>query len=70
MEFKINGQTSIIEKICETIENSILSFAFKEAWEVNRKDSDYGSTLYFTLKEGAPLNLDLIFWIGYYSYPD
>lgn len=70
MEFKINAQTSIIDNICEAIETSILGISFKEDWEIDRKDYEYGSTLYFSLKEGATLKLDVIFWIGYYSYPD
>ena len=67
MKFKINAQTSIIDTICEAIETSILGISFKNDWEIDRKDNQYGSTLYFTLKEGASLKLDVIFWIGYFS---
>lgn len=68
--FKINAQTHIIDQIFETIETCTLGIAFKEDWNIERKDFEYGSTLYFSLKEGKELKPDLIFWIGYFSGQD
>jgi hypothetical protein len=67
MEFKINGQTEIIDRVCEAIETSIMGADFKEDWNMERKDFVYGSTLYFSLKEGKEMKPDVIFWLGYHS---
>lgn len=66
-KFKINGQTSIIEKVVDAIESSVMGEAFKADWNIERIDYEYGSTLYFSLKEGRTPQIDVVFWIGYYA---
>jgi hypothetical protein len=66
-EFKINAQTHIIDEICEALECSHIGFAVKDCWTIERKNFGYGSTLYFTLKEGKLVQPDVLFWFGYFS---
>lgn len=69
-KFKINAQTDIIDRFYESIYTSVLGSTFKEDWNIERKDSEYGSTLYFSLKEGKEIDPEVLLWIGYYAGQD
>lgn len=62
-KFKIFQQTNIIDDIMQHLKNGCMGMAIARDWDYERT----GNTITFTLKEGHEINLDAIFWFGYFS---
>lgn len=62
-EFTISQQTDIIDAVMEHLENGMMGIAVAKDWDYQRK----GNTVSFKLKEGHEINLDVIFWFGYFT---
>lgn len=62
-EFKIYQQPNIIDDIMQHLTEGCMGIAIAHDWNYERT----GNTIHFTLKEGHEINLDAIFWFGYFT---
>lgn len=62
-EFKITQQANIIDDIMEHLVDGSMGRAMARDWDYER----IGNTITFKLKEGHEINLDVIFWFGYFT---
>lgn len=60
-EFKISAQQHILDDILEHLSNGMMGQAIARDWDYELKNN----IIFFTLKEGHEVQLDVIFWFGY-----
>ena len=63
MEFKIFQQTNIIDNLMEHLTDGTMGIAIANDWDYERK----GNTVFFKLKPGRKVKLDVLFWFGYFT---
>lgn len=63
MTFTISQQANIIDEVIEHLQDGTLGMAVARSWDYERK----GNKITFTLKEGCSVDLETIFWFGYFT---
>ncbi len=62
-EFEIFQQTDIIDNLMSHLENGTMGMALARDWDYERK----GNFVYFKLKPGHTIKLDVLFWFGFFT---
>lgn len=62
-EFTLSQQKDIIDDIIDHLENGMMGLAIARDWNYQRE----GNIINFKLKEGHTVNLETIFWFGYFT---
>lgn len=63
MEFKIFQQTDIIDDLMSHLENGGMGLAMAADWDYERIEN----VVYFKLKPGHEIKLDVLFWFGFFT---
>ncbi|MPS73992.1 MAG: hypothetical protein E2590_12730 [Chryseobacterium sp.] len=62
-EFKIFQQTDIIDNLMSHLTEGIMGMTIANDWDYERIDN----VVYFKLKPGGKIQLDVIFWFGFFT---